>query len=31
MATDPTFAAAYAALAQAYVWKLFLFAPGEKQ
>ena len=29
--TDPTFAAAYAELAQAYVWKLFLFAPGEKQ
>ena len=31
VATDPTFAAAYAELAQAYVWKLFLFAPGEKQ
>jgi adenylate cyclase len=29
--TDPTFAAAYAELAQAYVWKLFLFAPGEGQ
>jgi adenylate cyclase len=28
---DPTFAAAYAELAQAYVWKLFLFAPGERQ
>jgi TolB-like protein/DNA-binding winged helix-turn-helix (wHTH) protein/tetratricopeptide (TPR) repeat protein len=28
---DPGFAAAYAELAQAYVWKLFLFAPGEKQ
>jgi TolB-like protein/DNA-binding winged helix-turn-helix (wHTH) protein/Flp pilus assembly protein TadD len=31
VATDPTFAAAHAELAQAYVWKLFLFAPGEKQ
>jgi serine/threonine protein kinase/Flp pilus assembly protein TadD len=31
VATDPTFAAAYAELAQAYVWKLFLFAPGEGQ
>ena len=31
VATDPTFAAAYAELAQAYVWKLFLFAPGEEQ
>jgi TolB-like protein/DNA-binding winged helix-turn-helix (wHTH) protein/tetratricopeptide (TPR) repeat protein len=31
VATDPTFAAAYAELAQAYVWKLFLFSPGEKQ
>ncbi len=30
-AIDPTFAAAYAELAQAYVWKLFLFTPGEKQ
>src|SRR5258705_6725411 len=29
--TDLTFAAAYAELDQAYVWKLFLFAPGEKQ
>lgn len=28
---DPNFAAAHAELAQAYVWKLFLFAPGEKQ
>ena len=28
---DPTFAAAFAALAQAYVWKLFLFSPEEKQ
>ncbi|HEV2827608.1 MAG TPA: tetratricopeptide repeat protein, partial [Pyrinomonadaceae bacterium] len=28
---DPTFAAAYAELAQAYVWKLFLFAPSEGQ
>ena len=31
VATDPTFAAAYAELAQAYVWKLFLFAPGDRQ
>ncbi|MEP6602188.1 MAG: winged helix-turn-helix domain-containing protein, partial [Nitrospirota bacterium] len=31
VATDPTFAAAHAELAQAYVWKLFLFAPGERQ
>ncbi|MBA3714012.1 MAG: protein kinase [Pyrinomonadaceae bacterium] len=31
VATEPTFAAAYAELAQAYVWKLFLFAPGEEQ
>ncbi len=31
VATDPTFAAAYAELAQAYVWKLFLFAPEERQ
>ena len=31
VATDPSFAAAYAELAQAYSWKLFLFAPGEKQ
>ena len=28
---DPSFAAAHAELAQAYVWKLFLFAPEEKQ
>ena len=28
--TDPQFAAGWAELAQAYVWKLFLFAPGEK-
>jgi tetratricopeptide (TPR) repeat protein len=28
---DPTFAAAYAELAQAYIWKLFLFAPHERQ
>ena len=27
---DPTFAAAWAALAQACIWKLFLFSPGEK-
>jgi TolB-like protein/DNA-binding winged helix-turn-helix (wHTH) protein/tetratricopeptide (TPR) repeat protein len=31
VAADPTFAAAHAELAQAYVWKLFLFAPREKQ
>lgn len=31
VAIDPTFAAAHAELAQAYVWKLYLFAPGEKQ
>jgi len=31
VAADPTFAAAYAELAQAYVWKLFLFAPGDRQ
>jgi serine/threonine protein kinase/TolB-like protein/Flp pilus assembly protein TadD len=31
VATDPNFAAAYAELAQAYSWKLFLFAPGDKQ
>jgi TolB-like protein/DNA-binding winged helix-turn-helix (wHTH) protein/Tfp pilus assembly protein PilF len=31
VATDPAFAAAYAELGQAYVWKLFLFAPGERQ
>jgi len=28
---DPNFASAYAELAQAYVWRLFLFAPAEKQ
>lgn len=31
VATDSSFAAAYAELAQAYVWKLFLFSPGEQQ
>jgi len=31
VATDPTFAAAHAELAQAYVWRFFLFTPGEKQ
>ncbi|MEO8215529.1 MAG: winged helix-turn-helix domain-containing protein [Acidobacteriota bacterium] len=31
VAIDPTFAAAHAELAQAYVWKLFLFAPEEAQ
>jgi len=31
VATDPTFASAHAELAQAYVWKLFLFAPAEEQ
>lgn len=31
VAADPNFATAHADLAQAYVWKLFLFAPGEKQ
>ena len=30
-AIDPTFALAYAELAQTYVWKLFLFAPHERQ
>ena len=30
VATDPEFAAGWAELAQAYVWKLFLFAPDEK-
>jgi hypothetical protein len=28
---DPTFPSAFAELAQAYVWKLFLFAPQERQ
>ena len=27
---DPSFAAAYAELSQAYIWKAFSFAPGEK-
>ncbi len=31
VAIDPTFAMAYAELAQTYVWKLFLFAPHERQ
>src|SRR6185503_12036662 len=31
VANDPNFAAAYAELAQAYVWKLFIFAPREKR
>lgn len=31
VAADPNFAAAHAELAQAYVWRLFLFAPGDKQ
>jgi TolB-like protein/DNA-binding winged helix-turn-helix (wHTH) protein/Tfp pilus assembly protein PilF len=31
IATEPNFAAAHAELAQAYVWKLFLFAPGDKK
>jgi non-specific serine/threonine protein kinase len=31
VATDPNFAAAWAELAQACVWRLFLFTPGEKQ
>jgi serine/threonine protein kinase/tetratricopeptide (TPR) repeat protein len=30
VASDPGFAAGWAELAQAYVWKLFLFAPDEK-
>ena len=30
-AADPTFAAAQAELAQAYVWKLFLFDPGDER
>jgi TolB-like protein/Tfp pilus assembly protein PilF len=30
VAADPAFAAAHAELAQAYVWKLFLFAPDDK-
>ena len=31
VALDPTFAAAHAELAQAYVWRFFLFTPGDKQ
>jgi eukaryotic-like serine/threonine-protein kinase len=31
VAMDPTFAAAHAELAQAYVWRFHLFTPGEKQ
>ena len=31
VAADPNFAGAYADLAQACVWRLFLFTPGEKQ
>ncbi|HKQ91406.1 MAG TPA: protein kinase [Blastocatellia bacterium] len=31
VALDPDFAAAHAELAQAYVWRFFLFTPGEKQ
>jgi eukaryotic-like serine/threonine-protein kinase len=31
VAADPNFAAAHAELAQAYVWKLFLFAPNEER
>jgi TolB-like protein/tetratricopeptide (TPR) repeat protein/tRNA A-37 threonylcarbamoyl transferase component Bud32 len=31
VATDPNFAAAYAELAQACVWRFFLFTPDEKQ
>ena len=31
IAIDPTFALAHAELAQTYVWKLFLFAPHERQ
>ena len=31
VAIDPTFASAHAELAQAYVWRFFLFTPGEKQ
>jgi DNA-binding winged helix-turn-helix (wHTH) protein/Tfp pilus assembly protein PilF len=31
VAIDPTFASAYAELAQTYTWKLFLFAPHERQ
>jgi eukaryotic-like serine/threonine-protein kinase len=31
VALDPNFAAAHAELAQAYVWRFFLFTPGEKE
>jgi TolB-like protein/predicted Ser/Thr protein kinase/Flp pilus assembly protein TadD len=31
VAADPNFAAAQAELAQVYVWRFFLFTPGEKQ
>ncbi len=31
VASDPTFAASHAELAQVYVWRFFLFTPGEKQ
>jgi serine/threonine protein kinase/Flp pilus assembly protein TadD len=31
VATDPNFAAAHAELAQACVWRLFLFTPGERK
>jgi tetratricopeptide (TPR) repeat protein len=31
VAADPNFAAAHAELAQAYVWKLFLFDPDDKE
>src|SRR5262249_42608306 len=31
VAQDQNFAAAHAELAQAYVWRFFLFTPGEKQ
>jgi TolB-like protein/TPR repeat protein len=31
VALDPNFASAHAELAQTYVWKLFLFAPGERR
>jgi TolB-like protein/Flp pilus assembly protein TadD len=31
VAIDPTFASAFAELAQAYIWKLFLFSPHDRQ
>jgi serine/threonine protein kinase/Tfp pilus assembly protein PilF len=31
VASDPGFAAAHAALAQAYVWRFFLFSPNERK